>query len=332
VLLVDDGSSDRTFERARRFAGRHGGCQVRVYRKPNGGKWSAHNFLFHRSTAELLLCVDADSRLSPDALRRLVERMADPGVSAVAGYVRVRNRVNGLTCLQTLEYLWSGLLRLAQSASSSVLVVPGPIGLFRRAVLEEVYLNFGLGAEGTGPGEVRGPFEGTTFAEDFDLSAAILTLGGCIVYEPRAVSHTTLPASTAALLNQRYRWVRGSLQTVIKYFRRARADSRHANPSVTVWILATYVLDVVSLLFYLGALGALLAFLGRGGDPSPLLFWFVGLLALDFSTQAYLIALLQERYALLAVLPLYGLYQALLLNSALIIGCLDEIRGSRMRW
>lgn len=43
-------------------------------------------------------------------------------------------------------------------------------------------------------------------------------------------------------------------------------------------------------------------------------------------------ALHQERYALLAVLPLYGLYQALLLNSALIIGCLDEIHGSRMRW
>ena len=144
--------------------------------------------------------------------------------------------------------------------------------------------------------------------------------------------HTTAPASTAALLNQRYRWVRGSLQTVIKSFRRARADSRHANPWVTAWMLATYVLDVVSLLFYLGALGALLAFLGGGGDPFPLLFWFVGLLALDVSTQAYLIAVHRERYVLLAVLPLYGLYQALLLNSALIIGCLDEIRGSPMRW
>src|SRR5512135_2211647 len=63
VIVVDDGSSDETLARARKFEGRHGDCTVRVHSKPNGGKWSALNLAFQRSTGELVLSVDADSRL-----------------------------------------------------------------------------------------------------------------------------------------------------------------------------------------------------------------------------------------------------------------------------
>src|SRR5688572_2914119 len=58
IIVVDDGSKDQTYALAKPFEGEHGGCTVRVYRKPNGGKWSALNFAFARARHELILCVD----------------------------------------------------------------------------------------------------------------------------------------------------------------------------------------------------------------------------------------------------------------------------------
>jgi poly-beta-1,6-N-acetyl-D-glucosamine synthase len=332
ILVVDDGSTDTTFERARRFAGRHGTCRVRIYRKPNGGKWSAHNFLFHRSFGELLLCVDADSQLDPDALRRLVPHMADPRVAAVAGYVRVRNRVNMLTWLQTWEYLWASVMRLAQGYSGTVLVVAGPIGLFRRSALEEVYLRYGAEQDISRPGQMRGPYDGTTFAEDFDLSLTLLSLGGRIVYEPQAVSHTTAPVSTFALLNQRYRWSRGGLQCLRKYFRRVTSRPELRNPWLIGWVAAEYVIPLVGVFFYLGGLVALLVSLAAGGDPTPLVQGVLALVVLHLTTQAYALSLHRDSPRLLATAVLYDLYHGLLLNGTLVISVFDELRGSRMRW
>ncbi len=144
IVMVDDGSPDRTLELARPFAGphrtAHGSCELRVFTKPNGGKWSAHNFgLQARPWRALILCIDADSRRDPLSLRRLVRRLDNPQVAAVAGQIRVRNREGLLTRLQALEYvIANGTYRLAQSATGTVMVVPGPIGLFRRDVLDEV--------------------------------------------------------------------------------------------------------------------------------------------------------------------------------------------------
>ncbi len=332
IVVVDDGSTDKTLALARPFAGRYNGCEVRVHTKPNGGKWAALNHGFHRSTGELVLCVDADSRLGDQALRSLVNRMADSGVSAVAGHVYVRNRINVLTRLQALEYAWCGIVRMAQSFSRSVLVVPGPIGLFRRCVLEDVFVRFGAIEANPKKGEVSGPFEGSTFAEDFDLSAAILTLGGRIVYEPQAVSYTTAPTSVYALLNQRYRWVRGSLQTVTKYFRRAWSNPTLRHPWVTAWMIATYITDVVSLPFFLGVITSIIVHMACGGDPIPVLSWMLLFLVLSLNAQSYAVAMHGEKVTLLRMLLVYDFYQGLMLNGALVIGVIDELRRSRMRW
>ena len=169
-----------------------------------------------QAKGELVLCVDADSRLDPDALRHVVRTLlANEDAGCVAGQVRVRNRDGILTMLQALEYLnCNGSTRMAQSGQGSVLVVPGPIGLFRASVLQDVWDRFGHKHSDEKEGRLSGPYEDDTFAEDFDLSVAILALGGRIVYERHAVSNTKAPESIPGLLNQRYRWARGSLQVV----------------------------------------------------------------------------------------------------------------------
>ena len=114
-------------------------CHVRVFTKPNGGKWSAHNYGLQHASGTLILCIDADSRIEAGALKLMVRHMRDKRVGAVSGQIRVRNRKSLLGLFQAFEYvLANGALRLSQGATGTVMVVPGPIGLFRREALDRV--------------------------------------------------------------------------------------------------------------------------------------------------------------------------------------------------
>lgn len=68
VLVVDDGSTDDTAERVKRF-----GSKVRYLYKPNGGQASAFNFGFQHARGEILALLDADDYWLPSKLRRVVE-------------------------------------------------------------------------------------------------------------------------------------------------------------------------------------------------------------------------------------------------------------------
>jgi peptidoglycan/xylan/chitin deacetylase (PgdA/CDA1 family) len=90
VIVIDDGSSDRTLEIARRaFAPEEAAGKVLILTRPNGGKAAALNFgLEHIGAAEFFVGIDADTIIAPDAIARLVPHFLNPKVAAVAG----RNR------------------------------------------------------------------------------------------------------------------------------------------------------------------------------------------------------------------------------------------------
>src|SRR6266550_6792370 len=285
IIVVDDGSSDDTFEQTSSFVGCHGRCNLKLLRKPNGGKWSALNLAFEHATADFILCIDADSRISSDALKRLVTRMDRPEVAGVSGQVTVRNRRRMITRLQAYEYVVAnGGLRTAQSLFGMVLVVPGPIGLYRRKVLQAVFETDMRAADRlpSSAGEIWGPFSHETFAEDFHLSLTIVALGGRIVYEPRAVCYTKSPDLTNTLLSQRYRWNRGTLQVLRIYLRRLRHISGLRKRRLDLIIAAVYVLD----LFVLPVLSVIIL-VGVGiiavtsSTPGDLMMWVAAIWLLN---------------------------------------------------
>ena len=94
IIIVDDGSTDRTVERAASMAGRYGGMTVRVVSKSNGGKASALNSGIAQARHPYVLCMDGDSRLDPGTLRAAMRHFSDPRIGAVAGNVKVANRDN----------------------------------------------------------------------------------------------------------------------------------------------------------------------------------------------------------------------------------------------
>jgi poly-beta-1,6-N-acetyl-D-glucosamine synthase len=335
IIVVDDGSTDDTYVRASAFAGCHARCTLQLHRKENGGKWSALNLAFEQARANLVLCIDADSRLSADALKRLVMRLDGPDIAGVAGQITVRNRHSLITRLQAYEYvLANGGLRTAQSLLGVVLVVPGPIGLYRRSILRRVFENEEqFSRTNSHAGAVPGPFSPETFAEDFQLSLTILALGGRIVYEPKALSYTKSPELTHTLLNQRYRWFRGTLQVLRIYNRRLRHAPGSRKRQLGLIIAAVYVLDlfVLPILNFVILIGVAVIF-ATSTASTDLLLWVMAVWLLNLLSATYHVLAQRDDLRLLLLAPLYDLYHGLLLNSAWAIAVVDEARQTKMSW
>jgi peptidoglycan-N-acetylglucosamine deacetylase len=198
ILFVDDGSKDGTYVKVKEAMA--GNPKVQVFTKPNGGKASALNFGIEQADSEYVLCIDADTHLSPYALRLMVQHMTDESIGAVAGNVKVGNEINLLTRWQSIEYITSqNFDRNAFAAINAITVVPGAIGLFRKKAIA-----------------IAGGFTSDTFAEDCDLTMRLLRAGFSIKNENRAIAYTEAPETMGQFLKQRFRWSFGIMQSFWK--------------------------------------------------------------------------------------------------------------------
>lgn len=199
VIVVDDGSTDGTAQEVQRLFASH--PQVRLICQPNQGKAAALNHAIQHATGEILIALDADTIFLPDTVVRLVRRFADPRVGAVAGNVKVGNRINVLTRWQAIEYITSqNLDRRAYALLNAVTVVPGAVGAWRReAVLQ------------------AGGYERDTMAEDMDLTWRLRRAGWRIETANDAIGLTEAPDNLRGLFRQRFRWAYGTLQCLWKH-------------------------------------------------------------------------------------------------------------------
>lgn len=243
IIVIDDGSTDGTAAEVEREFGDH--PLVRLIRKPNGGKASALNAGLRAAKSDILVCLDADTVLHPDAAGLLVRHFDRPNVAAVAGNVRVGNAGSVFTVWQSIEYTTSqNLDRRAQERLDCITVVPGAIGAWRRdAVL------------------AAGGYHSDTLAEDTDLTWRLRLAGHRIENEPLALSFTEAPDSASAFFRQRFRWAYGTLQCLWKHraaFGRHGWFGRFAIPqlwlSQVVFQVLAPIVDLVVLLSLLTSL------------------------------------------------------------------------------
>ena len=200
LIAVNDGSTDGTLAEMERVAGEADG-RVRVIDFPqNRGKRAAMAAGIRASDAEVIVFVDSDSVVEPDALRRLVQPLADPRVGAVCGHANVLNvRESWLTRMQAVRYFVAfRVVKAAESVFNAVTCCSGCFSAYRReAILPRMEWwenqRF-LGVE-------------STFGDDRSLTNCVLR-DWRIVYEKRAISHTIVPSTFRAFVIQQTRWKR----------------------------------------------------------------------------------------------------------------------------
>ena len=220
IIVIDDGSLDRTAEVAREAYAAE--PRVQVLSKPNGGKAAALNFALDRLEEDIYVGIDADTVIAADAISKLIPHFEDPRIGAMAGNAKVGNRVNLWTRWQALEYITSqNFERRALDLFHVVTVVPGAIGAWR-----------------TAPVKAAGGYPLNTVAEDADLTMNLLEQGFRVDYEDRSLAFTEAPVNASGLMRQRFRWSFGTLQAVWKHraaFVRNKAMGLFALPNIIVF-------------------------------------------------------------------------------------------------
>lgn len=309
IVVVDDGSTDATFAEARAYESGF----VSVFSKGNGGKHSALNYGLEHVDTDLVVTVDADSVVAPDALKGLIRSLeANPDAGAIAGNVKVSNRGTHVTKLQALEYVIGiSTFRRVLDLLGVVTVVPGCLGLFRREAIETV-----------------GGYSEETLTEDFDLTVALLKRG-ISIHHSNAIVYTEAPDTWRDLYRQRLRWFRGNLQTAVKH-RRIFFSSEFG---MVYRVAGPYLLFTMSVIPGLGILvfGLIIWFVVQG-----FLFDFLGMLGLFMCLQV-LLSLLALRienedlhlawYAPLSILGYKQFLDAILTKSVL-----DLLRPNDLKW
>jgi len=332
VIVVDDGSSDRTLEVARRaFASEVAAGWVQVLTKPNSGKAEALNYGLQHIEQDIFVGIDADTIIAPDAISRLVPHFLDPKVGAVAGNAKVGNRVNLWTRWQALEYITSqNFERRALNIFGAVSVVPGAIGAWRTSAVREA-----------------GGYHVDTVAEDADLTMALLERGYRVEYEDRALAYTEAPVNANGLMRQRFRWSFGILQSVWKHraaFARKGVLGWIALPNIVIFqILLPLVSPFIDIMFTVGALSYLVDryFHPATADPASfdrLVLYFAAFLVIDLIASIIAFALerrdpgRQEDVLLLSQVWLQRFAYRQLFSVVLFKTLKRAVEGRRFAW
>lgn len=309
LLVIDDGSTDNTYREAAAYD------EATVLRKPNGGKYSALNYGLVHADGEIVVIADADTRIEPASLRRLVATLvADPDAGAATSAVAVANRSSVLARCQALEYaLMINTVRRAFDWLGCVPIVSGCLGAFRREALEEI-----------------GGFDPDTLTEDFDATAQVLRAGWTVRASP-ARAWTEAPSTLRDLYRQRLRWYRGNAMTIWKH-RRTLWGALEGQRSFRRLVLPLFAVSVTVLPLAGFVVLAAIALAAAGGLVAELAVAFVAFLAVQTTAAAIAIAVGDHDPRLLVYAPLLLFGYKQFLDAVAVKALVDVARRRSADW
>jgi biofilm PGA synthesis N-glycosyltransferase PgaC len=317
VVVVDDGSTDRTVEVLEELQRDMPG--VRIIRAEHGGKSAALNRGLQEIHTEVVVTIDADTFLYRNAVQRIVARLLSrPDFAAAAGHVLAKNeRMSRLARMQAWDYMLAiAAVKRQQSFFQGTLVAQGSFSVFRRSALEAV----------------KGWRD--RIGEDIVLTWALLKEGYKVSYEPTAFAFTNVPVNYRRFARQRERWARGMIEGFKDHF-----SVLWRRPSYTAYFIAMDLFFPITDFFYSLAFipGLILAFTGRFYVVGPMTLLVLPLtviiLLVMFATQRHFLedAGIKVRRNRLG-LVLYGLIYQVLLSPICTVGYFKEFFGFRPRW
>ena len=188
IILVSDGSTDRTAAEARAAVARG----IRILELPrNGGKAAALNIGVAQARHEILVFADARQHWAEDALERLLENFADPHVGAVSGDLAVEDS-QGVMAGVGLYWRYEKWIRRNESRLGSLAGATGAISAVRRELFRKI------------PEDL--------VVEDVYWPLQVAMQGYRVVHDDRAVAFDRWPACCGGEFRRKVRTLSGNFQ------------------------------------------------------------------------------------------------------------------------
>lgn len=204
IICIDDASNDNSFAHASKLISTAQGRLRVVRNERNLGKRMSLVNGVRTARGEIIVSVDSDVIVDPDAFQQLVRRFVLPQVAAVGGWVDVRNKhTNWLTRMQTIQYWFAYyVMRNNERKHGRMLCLPGCLTAYRRTVLVELE-----------PVLVARRFLGrpVNCGEDRFLARQIVKAGYLTTLTLEARCQTFVPNRMTTFLAQQLRWRRSNL-------------------------------------------------------------------------------------------------------------------------
>lgn len=229
LFVINDGSTDGTAVALEAFENHP---QIRIFHKENGGKYTALNLGLAHAKSDLVGCLDADSFVDPQALKRVVLRFENEDTMAVTPAIKVHSPQNFIQFIQKAEYSFSVFLRKMFALLGSVYITPGPFSFFRKSVFDTL-----------------GPYRHAHNTEDLEIGLRMQTRNYRIDNAHDAYVYTLSPSSLRGLFKQRVRWIHGFMENALDY-KHVFFKPRYGN--LSMFILPLAALSIFSALYLTG--------------------------------------------------------------------------------
>ena len=214
IIVIDDGSTDRTYDEVLKHFETN--PIVEIYKKENGGKFTALNFGIEKAKHQFIGSLDADSYVEKESLRLIMEKFKDPEVMATIPSTIIHKPKNILQKAQRAEYNFGTFLRHTLSIIDSVYVTPGPFSFFRKEVFEKI-----------------GKYKHAHNTEDMEMAMRMQKAGFKIAHAEKAIIYTIGPDTVKKLYKQRVRWASGFISNLRDY-RKMFFNKKYGDISILV--------------------------------------------------------------------------------------------------
>lgn len=199
-MVINDGSNDKTEYIVKKLIKNNKKFNIKLINQENKGKGAALNTALRIAKGEFFVCLDADSFVKEDALKKILPYFDKKRVATVLPLLKVQKPKNLLQRMQWFEYLVNMFYKKLMSELDCVHVSPGPFSVYRKKILKKV-----------------GGFDEDNLTEDLEMTLRLQKHHYKIIQLLDSDVYTVAPESLGQLYKQRNRWYKGSIYNAIKY-------------------------------------------------------------------------------------------------------------------
>lgn len=329
IIVVDDGSDDKTYEIAKEYASKK--LIKLIKREVGGSKAKALNIGFSHSTGDIIVVIDADTLLEPLSLDRISKAFENRDIVAAAGNLRQESGNDGINNILTKLQDYDSVIgielgRRYTSVLNIILVISGAFGVFRKEIFEKI-----------------GRYDVDTLGEDFDLTLKIHKLNETITFTTESVARFYTPNNLRHFIRQRTRWAYSQMQVLLKHkniLRDPKCRLRFKLAIIDMWFM-----DVIMNFIFLVSIITLISLfavsqivqiefieLSRYVDLLVKIFFFYFISELSMFLYAIHISSRKKDMRLIIMIPLIILVYKPLLRFINLRGYLLALFGKSVSW